>query len=340
LKFYCPIRGKRIRKNCGTRDRREARRIQRECRERLLNGKYVASGGAITKADTLQVCNPVAISSTGKSWQDAVDQYRVKFKGRSIAHVVSRLSLAERIFENQRRAMGQPAGLSLQSVLTDEGIEYLQERLLAGEQCRYKSRTPTTLNSIVRNVMTFARYCKRKKWISRIPEVDRIEADADDDAMKGRPITTEEFERMLVAVPKVVGEGPAESWRFALQVLWDSAFRVGDAMDFSWDDPRHIYPKWPHRQGLHPTLVIPRTQKNGKEQQTPMLPGLADLLQRVPESRRVGWVINPLPVEYEMDCQRTGWFMPAPEDMKHLASTYTNTAIARACGVSETTVRK
>ncbi|OYP28451.1 hypothetical protein [Rhodopirellula sp. MGV] len=33
LKFYCPIRGTRVRKNCGTRDRREARRILRECQQ-------------------------------------------------------------------------------------------------------------------------------------------------------------------------------------------------------------------------------------------------------------------------------------------------------------------
>jgi len=31
-KFYCPIRG-HIRRNCGTRDRRDARRILRECSE-------------------------------------------------------------------------------------------------------------------------------------------------------------------------------------------------------------------------------------------------------------------------------------------------------------------
>ena len=37
LKFFCPIRKKRVRKNCGTRDRREARRILRDCQERLLN---------------------------------------------------------------------------------------------------------------------------------------------------------------------------------------------------------------------------------------------------------------------------------------------------------------
>ena len=89
-----------------------------------------------------------------------------------------------------------------------------------------------------------------------------------------------------------------------------------------------------------PHWSSPDSQKNGKEQQIPMLPGLAELLQRVPEDRRVGWVVNPMPIEYEMESQRTGWFMPAGADLEHLTSTYSNSAIARACGVSETTVRK
>src|ERR1017187_6350810 len=76
LKFYCPILGKRIRKNCGTCDRREARRIQRECRDRLLNGEYEASGGAVTAADA-KVSRPRIVSdSNQKSWQDAVESYR------------------------------------------------------------------------------------------------------------------------------------------------------------------------------------------------------------------------------------------------------------------------
>ena len=280
MKFYCPILCKRIRKNCGTKDRREARAILRECRERLLSGEYEKSGGAITAVDE-KVSRPrSATTSNEKTWEEAVESYRAKFKGRSVDHVVSRLSLAERIFENRRKALKLPPGIALSDCLTDDGIEYLQSRLLEGEECRYESRATPTVNSIVRNVMTFARYCKRKKWIAQIPDMERIESIEGDDGMKGRPITTEEFAQLLIAVPKVVGEGSAESWRFTLQVLWESAFRVGDVMDFSWDDSQHICPQWPCRSGLHPTLIVPKTQKNGKEQQIPMLPGLAELLQR------------------------------------------------------------
>ena len=38
-------------------------------------------------------------------------------------------------------------------------------------------------------------------------------------AMKGRPIATEEFERMLDKTESVVGKQAAPSWRYALRGL-------------------------------------------------------------------------------------------------------------------------
>lgn len=121
--------------------------------------------------------------------------------------------------------------------------------------------------------------------------------------MKGRSITAEEFERMLTATPKVVGDRSAESWMFTLRVLWESGFRIGDVLDFSWDDDRRLHPVWPQREDHHPTLVIPATQKNGEHQVIPMLPGLRDLLNSVPAELRTGWVVNPRPVEYRLKLQ-------------------------------------
>src|SRR5208283_4625650 len=108
-----------------------------------------------------------------------------------------------------------------------------------------------------------------------------------------------EFERMLEAVPKIVGDGPAEEWRFALTILWESGFRLADLLDFSWDDITRIHPVWPRRREQHPTLVIPSTQKNGKNEEIPLLPGLKKLLDTVPTDRRVGFVVNLPPAEYE-----------------------------------------
>ena len=140
LKFFCPIRKKRVRKNCGTRDRREARRILRDCQERLLNGEYVASCGAITKDHVaLQSSRVPSVSTTeSKSWQECYDRYRehrvTRIRESSLVDVVSRLSLAERIFDGYQADRGLPEGLLVTHVMTLDMLEYLQNRLLAGDE--------------------------------------------------------------------------------------------------------------------------------------------------------------------------------------------------------------
>lgn len=218
LKFYCPLRRTRVRRNCGTRDRREARRILRECRERLLNGEYVASGGAITAEHELRappVVIPVASASPagGKSWQECYNRYREnranRIRGTSLVHALSRLQLAERILEARREEQGLPEGLPVTECLTLESLEYLQDRLLAGDECRLDSRSPNTVNSILGAVLAFAKYCSDHEWIARMPPLSKLDVDH---VMKGRPVTGEEFERMLKAIPDVVGRQSAASW--------------------------------------------------------------------------------------------------------------------------------
>jgi hypothetical protein len=85
--------------------------------------------------------------------------------------------------------------------------------------------------------------------------------------------------------------------------------------------------------------MIPPSQKNGKAQEIPMLPGLRALLEEVPKASRHGWVVNPEPIDYQIR-SRQDWFRPAPKDLGMLATEYGNSAIARACGVTETAVRK
>lgn len=186
-------------------------------------------------------------------------------------------------------------------------------------------------------IMAFVRYAHDHQWIDRVPPLRKLDVD---EVMRGRPITGEEFERMLEAVPKVVGVGPAEDWRFALKVLWETGFRIADLLDFSWDDITRIHPVWPRRQGQHPTLVIPSTQKNGKNEEIPLLPGLKTLLDTVPEARRTGFVVNLPPAEYEFKSQPRKWFLPSPEDLAELIQSYSNCAVARACGISDVTVQK
>jgi integrase len=54
--------------------------------------------------------------------------------------------------------------------------------------------------------------------------------------MRGRAVTTEEFERMLKVVPKLVENTAAKSWKFYLQGLWDSGLRPGESLTLRWDE--------------------------------------------------------------------------------------------------------
>ncbi|QDT41774.1 Tyrosine recombinase XerC [Gimesia alba] len=347
LKFYCPLHQKRIRKSCRTRERREARRIMRECRERLLNGRYIESGGVITEELEIQTRLPTPSVMRGDRervsdmrWQDCFEHYyehcKTRMRPKSLETAIGRVQIASRIFENYRKKMKLPENANIEEYTTLTVLEYLQDRLLAGEEGVYETRSLTTVNTMMGAVMAFVRYCHRHGWVGQVPPITKLSVD---DVMKGRPVTIEEFESMLDATREVVGEKPAESWQFVLQILWESAFRIGDVMNFSWDDERKIHPVWPRHQNLHPTLIIPSTQKNGKTQEIPMLPGLQVLLDQVPEKDRKGWVVNPLAMEYQIKVD-SEWFRPTNTDLAKLAADYNNSAIARACGVSETTVRK
>lgn len=347
LKFYCPIRGVRIRKNCGTRDRREARRIQRECQERLISGEYLDSDGAITAAQAAAVSvGPVspalAAPDRGRTWDECCERYRQqrasRIRSRSLVDIVSRLEIAERILRDYFRDKTRDDELWIRECCTLDVLEYLQERLLAGDECRYDRRSAHTVNSMLAAVMAFVRYCHAHDWIEKVPRLPKLDTD---DKMKGRPITADEFQRLLDATPRVVGPGVADSWTFTLHILWESGFRIADVMDFSWDDDRHIHPVWPTRAGEHPTLVIPSTQKNGEHQVIPMLPGLRALLLSVPEADRTGWVVNPRPVEYQLQVsdERTS-LRKATRDIERLTTERVSRLIARIGRQAEVIVRQ
>ncbi|QGJ68570.1 Hypothetical protein PBC10988_2310 [Planctomycetales bacterium 10988] len=346
LKFYCPILSKRIRKNCGTRDRRQARRVQRECQERLLNGEYVASGGAIRKADEKRGPQPSSLTGGATAaqemtWEEAQEKYRafkrIRLRDQSFQSLCSRIQMAERILISRCSEEEGGPGITLKESMTLASFEYLQEKLLEGAESRQDCRLPSTVNSIMGDVMAFARYCSDHEWIAKEPPLKDLHQE---EVMRGRAITTEEFERMLASTSKVVGNEAAESWNFLLRVLWESGFRVADVLNFTWDEETKIHPKWAGRRQSHSTLVIPSTQKNKKHEEIPMLPGLEKLLENIPESERSGEVVKLLPLENSLSKSSKSTFKPNREDLVQLLPKYSNCAIAEAFQVSEAAVRK
>lgn len=123
--------------------------------------------------------------------------------------------------------------------------------------------------------------------------------------MKGRPITLEEFERMIAAIPetfptyknpvrikgKVVVAVSTLSHHL-LWGLWHSGLRLGEALSLTWD-------QWEDGiridfEGDELVLLIDGDdQKNGEMQVYPVVDEFAEYLLKTPEAERRGWVFAP-----------------------------------------------
>ena len=133
------------------------------------------------------------------------------------------------------------------------------------------------------------RWALGQKLILDCPKI-RMPKGTSSGKAKGRAVTTEEFERMLSNVPKVVGEDRVESWKFLLKGLWWSGLRLGEALKLSWDNPQDLMVDL---TGKRPFLRIQGTAEKGKKDRIlPLAPEAAELLQTVPESEREGLVFK------------------------------------------------
>ena len=110
-------------------------------------------------------------------------------------------------------------------------------------------------------------------------------------SMKGRPVKTDEFGRMLSATDSVVGKCKAAEWRFYLKGLWTSGLRLEESLDLWWDQQGKICPLFPVNG--QPLFQIPgELEKGHTDRLLPMAPEFAMLLDTVPASDRIGPVFS------------------------------------------------
>jgi integrase len=112
---------------------------------------------------------------------------------------------------------------------------------------------------------------------------------------KGRPITLEEIERMLAAVPAVVGNERAAVWTFYLRGLWSSGLRLAESLNLYWDRQDKLHPVKPGRFLM---LRIPADLEKGhKDRILPMAPEFAHLLEEVPDAEKHGPIFKLMRID-------------------------------------------
>lgn len=154
----------------------------------------------------------------------------------------------------------------------------LKETTLAGYLAHLKSALGWAVNQkLLPARPVFPKIHRAKKYAGR--------------PMKGRPITAEEFERMLEKTAEVVGEAGAPEWRRYLRGLWASGLRLTESMDLWWDRPDRLYPVFPKKG--RPMLHVPgELEKGNSDRLLPIAPEFALFLMETPEAERTGPVFK------------------------------------------------
>lgn len=110
-------------------------------------------------------------------------------------------------------------------------------------------------------------------------------------AMKGRPITLEEFERMLANTAAEVGEEDERRWKRYLRGLWVSGLRLSESLILSWDGNATISIR--DIDSRFPMIAIAaESEKGNQDRLWPMPPDLAEFLRRYPQRLRHGRVFR------------------------------------------------
>ncbi len=179
-------------------------------------------------------------------------------------------------------------------------------------------RSENTLKSCLATLLAALNWAKSIGMLVEVPKVQAPRRAKGAKTMKGRPITLEEFERMLAKVPDVVwptrkrdkpldaaGEAAkaaaVASWCFYLRGLWLSGLRLAESLELYWDRDDRLCVV--DLASPHPMLRIPAELEKGHcDRLMPLAPEFAEFLLEVPTHRRHGRVFMLKPRRAHHDC--------------------------------------
>ena len=256
LVWFDPVSGRKKAESSGTTDWREAERLAGEREKELRAGTY-APPSRVTWAAFRERFNAEKLAGMPKSTQAAY--------GVALDHL-------ERTVNPDRLAK-----------LTADAMSRFAAKL------RADGMKDNTIARHLRHIKAALRWAERMGLMVKAPKIDMPRRPKGQSMMKGRPITGEEFDRMLAAVPKVRPQD-APAWQRYLTGLWLSGLRLEESIVLSWDTTDAPFSI--DLAGKRPAFrILAEAQKANRDEVLPMTPDFAQwLLESTPEAERVGRV--------------------------------------------------
>ncbi|WP_425397472.1 tyrosine-type recombinase/integrase [Aeoliella sp.] len=263
MRYLDPYTGKEVTRSTKCTKRKDAEKAAGVWQDELRRGVYVPTSKA--------------------TWAEVVEHY----KETVLAQLGDGTATTYFATFNKFETLAKPQRMA--DLTTNRVVRFVKD-------CREKGLSEATISRHLRTLKVLARWANKRGMLSRVPTFEIPKHVKGTKRMKGRPITLQEFNEMLLKVPKALEDEPkmkrgADTVRFFLKGLWCSGLRLSEALALRWDDaPGAIVVD---RSGNHPLLRIPaEAQKSGKDQMLPMVPEFAKLLDTVPPEDRSGHVFD------------------------------------------------
>ena len=258
MRYTCPATGKNVERSTGTHKRREAERNAAKWEAELREGRYQPS--------------------SRMGWEEFRGYYEESTASTLKPTTATNYAATLNAFEELCRP-ARLSDLTTTKVTAFAGLLRSERKLTEASVARH-----------LRTLKAVARWAHSRELLTKVPKFDMPKKAKGAARMKGRPITTEEFERMLEATESVVGEQAAESWRLLLNGLWATGLRLGEIIALRWDhQPDSVSIEL---DGKRSCLVFDAAaQKNGKVQVVPLAPEAVTLLEPYWQAR--GYVFAP-----------------------------------------------
>lgn len=257
MRYVDPYTGKQVGRSTKTTRQREAERVAAKWEAELREGRFVPQSNV--------------------SWE----AFRVRYEDEVLPGLADKTGeMLQTVFNTVERIL-RPRKLR---DLTADRLSYLQAKLREG------GRSEATIRTYMAHLMSALKWAATVGILSMVPKVQRPKRAKKAKVMKGRPITTEEFERMLAKIPSVVGDRAADHWLRFLRGLWLSGLRLSEALGLYWDRGDRLCVDL---SGKRPILRIPaELEKGNQDRLLPMAPDFAEFLLAVPEAGRRGRVFR------------------------------------------------
>lgn len=179
------------------------------------------------------------------------------------------------------------------------GMEYLQQiddRLVSKflSELRKTGLSESSIDSNRRHLKAMLNWAVEQKMIPvcpSFPKIQRKKKSGKHVAMKGRPITNEEFLAMLQAVPEIVPENEVDGYIFFLRCLFASGLRLQEATELYWDRDDKLCLHY-NKSGLLLLSIPGELEKGHTDRLLPAAPEFAEVLAEVPKKQREGPVFD------------------------------------------------